>query len=133
MNVISNDKLPDDKKANYVDLSIIVNGKEFGSLDKNIKAASFGYPGFEDKFTEAYKMALKDAGYMPRFDRVIESEAKYAKALTDKEVQIFVKSITCKPEDFDKTYDSLVEDYMKSGGKEIEDEKRQAYRAMMKK
>jgi len=133
MNIISNDKLPDDKKANYIDLSIIVNGKEFGDLDKNIKAASFGYPGFEDKFTEAYKMALKDAGYMPRFDRVIEAEAKYAKALTDKEVQIFVKSITCKPADFDKTYDSLVEDYMKSGGKEIEEEKRQAYRAMINK
>jgi putative aldouronate transport system substrate-binding protein len=132
MNIIPNDKLADDKKANYIDLSIIVNGKEFGDTDKNIQAASFGYSGYEDKFTEAYKIALKDAGYMPRFDKVIESEAKYAKALTDKEVQIFVKSITCKPADFDKTYDSLTDDYMKSGGKEIEEEKRAAFKAMKK-
>jgi putative aldouronate transport system substrate-binding protein len=132
MNIIPNDKLSDDKKANYIDLSIIVNGKEFGDTDKNIQAASFGYSGYEDKFTEAYKIALKDAGYMPRFDKVIESEAKYAKALTDKEVQIFVKSITCKPADFDKTYDSLTDDYMKSGGKEIEEEKRVAFKAMKK-
>lgn len=122
-NFKTNDQLPDDKKANYIDLCLLVNGKEFGDSAKNIEAASLGYPGFEDLFKQAYDISLKDAGYMPHFDTVIESQAKYQKTLADKESEIFVKSITCKPDQFDKTYDSLVNDYMKSGGQEIVDEK----------
>lgn len=131
-NIIPNDKLPDDKKANYSDYSIISNGKEFGNLEKNVKAASLGYTGYETEFKKAYDIALIDANYMPHFDRVIESEAKYAKSLADKELQILVKSVTGKPADFDKTYDSLTEEYMKSGGREIEAEKRKAYQDMNK-
>lgn len=122
-NFIQNDQLPDAKKANYTDLSLIVNGKEFGDPAKNIQAASFGYPGFEDTFKKAYEISLTDANYIPHFDTVIQSQAKYQKALTDKESEIFVKSITCKVADFDKTYDKLVSEYMKSGGQEIVDEK----------
>ena len=123
LNFFTNDQLADDKKANYTDLSIIVNGKEFGDQEKNIKSASYGYPGFEDRFQRAYDISLVDANYIPHYDTVIESQAKYSKTLADKDVEIFVKSITCKPADFDKTYDSLVADYMKSGGQEIVDEK----------
>lgn len=129
LNFFTNDQLSDDKKANFVDLSIIVNGKEFGDQDKNIKSAAYGYPGFEDRFQEAYEISLKDGNYMPHFDTVIESQAKYSKTLADKDVEIFVKSITCKPSEFDKIYDKLVDDYMKAGGQEIVDEKLKALQA----
>ncbi len=128
-NKVPNDQLPDDKKANYIDLAIIANGNEFGSDEKNIEAASFGYPGFEAAFKTAYDISLTDATYTPHFDSVIESQAKYAQTLKDKDSEIFVKSITCKPSDFDKTYDSLVQDYMKAGGQEIVDEKVKLYNA----
>ncbi len=122
-NFIAVDKLPDEKKYNFSDYALIVNGKEFGSAEKNLEAASLGYPGFESKFKASYEISLADAYFMPHFDKVIESQTKYQTTLYDKDVEIFVKSITCKPADFDKNYDSLVEQYMKAGGQEIVDEK----------
>jgi putative aldouronate transport system substrate-binding protein len=132
VNIIPNDKLPNDKKANFIDLSIIVNGKEFGSEEKNVEAASYGFPGYEDLYKQAYSAAMNDAGYMPHLDRAIESKAKYSKVLAEKDVEIFIKTITCKPGDFGKTYDSLVSEYLKAGGQEVIDETRAAYKAMKK-
>jgi putative aldouronate transport system substrate-binding protein len=131
-NFITNDKLPDDKKYNFSDLSLIANGKEFGSPEKNLEAASFGYPGFESKFKAAYDVSLTDATYLPHFNAVIESQAKYKTTLADKDTEIFVKSITCKPAEFDKVYDSLVQEYMSSGGQEIVDEKVKLFKASKK-
>lgn len=133
VNVVPNDKLPDDKKANFIDLSIIVIGKEFGSEEKNIEAASSGYPGYEELYKQTYNIAMTDANFMPHIDKSIEAKSKYSKALSDKDVEILVKSITCKPGDFDKTYDSLVDQYLKAGGQEVIDETRAAYKAMKKK
>jgi putative aldouronate transport system substrate-binding protein len=132
VNIIPNDKLADDKKANFIDLSIIVNGKEFGSEEKNVEAASYGFPGYEELYRQAYSAAMNDASFMPHLDRAIESKAKYSKVLAEKDVEIFIKTITCKPGDFDKTYDSLVSEYLKAGGQEVIDETRAAYKAMKK-
>ncbi|MDP4180657.1 MAG: extracellular solute-binding protein [Bacillota bacterium] len=132
-NIVPNDKLPDDKKANFTDLSIIVNGKEFGSEEKNVEAASYSHTGYEDLYKQSYKVAMNDAVSMPHLDRAIESKAKYSKVLGEKDVEIFAKSITCMPEDFDKTYDSLISEYLKAGGQEVIDETRAAYKAMKKK
>ncbi|MDF2987569.1 MAG: extracellular solute-binding protein family 1 [Eubacterium sp.] len=124
-NFFPNDKLSDDKKYNFSDYALIVNGKEFGSDEKNLEAASLGYPGFEDQFKDAYTISMTDATYVniPHFSTVIASQTKYQTTLYDKDTEIFVKSITSKPQQFDKTYDSLVEQYMKAGGQEIVDEK----------
>lgn len=132
VNIVPNDKLADDKKANFIDLSIIVNGKEFGSEEKNVEAASYGYPGYEELYKEAYSAAMNDATFLPHLDRAIESKAKYSKVLAEKDVEIFIKSITCKPSEFDQIYDSLVSQYLKAGGQEVIDETRAAYKAMKK-
>jgi len=133
VNFIPNDKLPNDKKANFIDLSLIVNGKEFGSEEKNVEATSYGYPGYEEFYKEAYKVAMNDANFMPHLDRGIESKAKYSKVLEEKEVEIFIRTITCKPAEFDGIYDKLVQEYLKAGGQEVIDETRAAYREMKKK
>ncbi|KNY25196.1 extracellular solute-binding protein [Pseudobacteroides cellulosolvens] len=132
VNIIPNDKLADDNKANFIDLSIIVNGKEFGSEDKNVEAASYGFPGYEELYKQAYSAAMNDASFMPHLDRAIESKAKYSKVLGEKEVETFIKTITCKPAEFDKTYDTLIQEYLKAGGQQVIDETRAAYKAMKK-
>ncbi len=123
MNFVPADQLTNDNKANFIDLSIIVNGKEFGSMEKNIEAASYAFPGYEVIFEEAYKISLTDAGYYPHFEVMIESEGKYADALNEIGAEIFVNSISCKTEQFDSVYDTLVKKYMEAGGQQIVDEK----------
>jgi putative aldouronate transport system substrate-binding protein len=130
MNRIPFDKLPDDKKFQWADFSIIVNGYDFGSEEKNIQAASFGYAPYEEYYKQAYKIAMADASFIPRFDVIIENEAKYRPTLNQKGADIFVKSIVCKPAEFDALYDAMVKEYMDMGGQKIVDEKRVAYKAM---
>lgn len=129
---VPNDKLPDDKKYNFTDLSIITNGKEFGTDEKNAEAVSFGYTGYEELYKKAHAIGLTDGYTLFHYDVVIENEGKYATQLRAKEAELYVKSIIAKPTDFDKTYDALVKEYMSQGGQAIADEKRAAYRAMLK-
>jgi putative aldouronate transport system substrate-binding protein len=129
MNFVPANQLDNDKKSNFIDLSIIVNGKEFGSQEKNIEAVAYAYTGYEEKFEEAYKISLADAGYYPHFEVMIESEGKYRDVLNEIGAQVFVSAISCKPEEFDSVYDSLVKKYMEAGGQQIVDEKLAALKA----
>lgn len=130
--VVPMDQVPDDKKANFTDLAIIVNGNEYGDKEKNTEALSFGYPGYEDLFKQAYKVAMTDGMTVASLEGSIQASAKYSKVLENIDVEIFAKSITCKKEDFDATYDSLVEKYLKAGGQEVIDEKRAVFNARPK-
>jgi putative aldouronate transport system substrate-binding protein len=128
---IPNEDLSNELKIHWHDFSIMVTGSfEYGSQMLNAKAQAMSYPGFEDYIIRAVEIAYTDAFIAPRFDTVIESEAKYTSTLNAKGAEIFVKSIMGKPEDFDATYDSLVKEYLEMGGQQIIDEKLAAYKAM---
>jgi len=127
-NFVASDKVPAEKKANFIDLSIIVNGKEFGSEQKNIESASYAYPGFETLFKQAYKVAENDAFPMV-VEKALPSITNFGKALNQKDIEIIVKSISCNPKEFDSTYDKLVKEYMDAGGQQIIDEKKADYKA----
>lgn len=131
--VVPMDQVPEDKKANFMDLSIIVNGNEFGSQELNMEAASHAYPGYEELYKQSFKIAMDDGIYVPLLNKNTEASAKYNKILQEKDIEIFVKSISCKPADFDKTYDSLTKDYLELGGQEIIEEKRAIYNGLKQK
>lgn len=132
VNFKTNDQLSDDKKFHNNDLCLIANGKEYGDDKKNIEAASLGYTGFEAQFTEGFNIAMKDSYIGAAFTKPIDAQTKYNKTLTDKGAEIFVKSISCKPSDFEKTYDSLVQEYLKIGGQEVINERKAAYKEIKK-
>lgn len=124
-------KLADADKWDANDISILVNGKEFGSQDKNLEALSLGYSGYESLAKQAATISMRDAYVSFRFDEILVLETKYRQTLNTKSGEIFVKSITAKPSDFNKVFDSLLKEYMDAGGRAIEEEKRTAYRAQM--
>jgi putative aldouronate transport system substrate-binding protein len=110
--------LVDGDKRLTQDIAIIVNGKDFGDTEKNIRAGAFGCPGYEKEWIASYKMSLVGNQYvLPVFP--IESEAKLKRSLYEKEAEIFVKSIVNKPAEFDRTYDGLVQEYLKNGGQQV--------------
>jgi putative aldouronate transport system substrate-binding protein len=101
------------------DIPIIVNGKDFGDLEKNITAGTLGAtPGYEKQWADAYRISITGDKYFQIF-YPIESEAKLKTTLFDKETEIFVKTVTAKPVDFDKLYDKLVQEYMDAGGTKV--------------
>jgi|LSQX01.3.fsa_nt_gb putative aldouronate transport system substrate-binding protein len=126
--IVPMDQVPAERKANFLDLAFIVNGKDFGSQERNMEADSLSYPEFEELYKQAYKIAVTDGVSPARFDNTTEASAKFGKVLEGKGVEIFLKSITCSPEEFDKTYDTLLDEYLKSGGQEIINEKIELYR-----
>lgn len=128
---VPNDQLPDEQKYNSTgDLSFLVNGREFGSPDRNLEALAFGYPGYEAEVRQAMEIAQTDGIPPFRFDTIIESETIYRPDLEVRGAELFVKSVTCAPEEFDDVYDTLTAEYMSAGGAAIEAEKRAVYRTM---
>jgi putative aldouronate transport system substrate-binding protein len=128
---VPNDELPDDQKYNSTgDLSFVVNGREFGSAERNLEALAFGYPGYEREVREAMEIAALDGIRPFRFDVIIESETMYRSELDVRGAELLVKSVTCSPDEFDAAYDLLTAQYMAAGGAAIEAEKRAAYRSI---
>ncbi|MDQ0873373.1 putative aldouronate transport system substrate-binding protein [Paenibacillus sp. V4I3] len=118
---------------NKGDYTIITNGTDFGSSDKNTEALSLAFVEANRKdATQAYKNGMADGLSPVRFQRPIEAEGKYGKALQDKYEQLIVKSILAKPADFDKTYDDMLKDYMTNGGEAIQKERTEAYKNIKK-
>lgn len=117
--------LVDGEKRQTDDIAIIVNGKDLGDPDKNMQAGASRCPGWEKEWVASYQMSISGEQYVkPVFP--IESEAKLKKSLYGKDSEIFTKSLTVAPAEFDKTYDALVQEYMKMGGKQVMDD-RKAY------
>ncbi|NHN32200.1 extracellular solute-binding protein [Paenibacillus agricola] len=117
---------------NYLDYSMLINGKDMGDPEKTLKANAAD-PKYKDFTMNSIKVGEQDGQLQPRFDRPIEAQIKYNQTLADKAIEILVKTVTAKPADFDKLYDDMVAEYMKSGGKEVMDEQKKVFQEMKKK
>jgi len=107
-----------------IDYTLIVNGIYLAEKEKTIQANAFSYPGNEHLFEDSYNLATRDGYVNPGAGLIpTEAEAKYAKVLDDKELEIYAKSITAKPEDFDNVWDSLIQEYLAAGGQEVLDQR----------
>jgi putative aldouronate transport system substrate-binding protein len=117
---------------NNPDIALVINGKDFGTKEKNIEATALSFPDYKELAKQTIINALNDGYTNPRFDRPIEAELKYSKTLKDKGQEMIVKSIIAKPEEFSKIFDAGVEEFLKLGGQAIIDERRAAYKEMKK-
>lgn len=117
---------------NYLDYSMLINGKDMEDPQKTLKANAAD-ARYKDFTMDSIKVGEQDGQLPPRFDRPIEAQIKYNQTLSDKAVEVLVKTVTAKPADFDKLYDDMVAEYMKIGGKEVMEEQKKAYQEMKKK
>lgn len=123
----------DYEKVSNGDYVLTANGKELGDFNKTIKAQSLAYPGFEDVYNDAVKISLTDGVKNIVVNEPNTVQSKYKGVLDGKSLDMKIKVITCKPEEFDKLYDQLLQDYMSSGGKETMDEAVKLYQKEYKK
>lgn len=113
-----------------VDYEILTNGAELGDSEKNMKAVAMSYPGYETEAAKELKIAQTDTYRTFWFETPSDSNAKYSTTLADKTVEMQVKLISAKPADFDKLYDSLVQEYLEAGGKAVKEENIKIYNGM---
>jgi putative aldouronate transport system substrate-binding protein len=107
-----------------IDYTLIVNGIYLADATKRIKANAFSYPGNEHLFEDSYNLAIRDGYVNPGAGLIpTDADAKYGKVLDDKELEIYAKSITAKPEEFDAVWDSLIQEYLAAGGQEVLDQR----------
>lgn len=113
---------------NYGDMAIIANGKVVGTDEQNNEAYIMQMPEkYQKDMATSVEIANTDTFPPVNFSVPIEAEAKYGSALQDKYAQLIVKTTMVSPDQFEATYESLLKDYMSSGGQAILDERTKVY------
>ncbi|GBF72316.1 ABC transporter substrate-binding protein [Paenibacillus sp. 598K] len=114
---------------NYFDYCILLNGKFVHPTDEALnRKANASDPRYESFTVKSIEYAMHDTVAPLRIDAMIPSEIKYAGILEAKVNEMFVKIITADPEAFDDVVDREFEDYMRLGGAQVIEDKREAYR-----
>lgn len=121
------------ERWNVFDLAIMYNGfmpdNDLELYLKNLENTSY-YKEHGSVITDSLKTAKVD-GFVdyrrnPVLETVVEEETKYKATLDKIYLDGVLKAIMCKPEEFDATYDAMVEEYLKNGGQAVLDAKRAA-------
>ncbi|HZG83634.1 extracellular solute-binding protein [Paenibacillus sp.] len=119
---------------NVGDMVIVSNGKQFGSMEQNLKARAMQMPRqFKAEVEAAQQIANTDVIPPVLLDRPIEAQTKYGTTLQDKFNEMIVKTTMAKPEQFESVYETMMKDYMASGGQAILDERTAVYKEMQSK
>lgn len=129
--VVTGDKIFN--SVNNIDYTLIVNGIQAGDTEKNLKVNSLAYGGVEDLFIRAVKVSTANSYVPPVLSIPNEADAKYSNTLREKGFEVFAKTITASPSDFDNVWAQMINELMKAGGQEVLDARRSAWRIERKK
>jgi putative aldouronate transport system substrate-binding protein len=114
---------------NNIDYTITINGLDLGDEETTLNSIANGYAGVEPRLIEkAYEIASNDT-YISKRTAVgeIKAEEGQGASLAEKRDTILPNAIVAKENKFDSVFDSGLEDYLKSGGQAIIDERQEAY------
>jgi len=114
---------------NSFDITIIVNGKYYDTIEKSVKAEALSCPGYEDLFIKSYEASIQDGYTITPLVKYLPSEVKYTTILAEERANALIRCITASPEDFDQVFEKSVEEYMEMGGREVMEEAIAVYNA----
>lgn len=120
-----------DRMYNAGDIELMTSAVDYGDAETNRKAMVSSVPeSFRAQAEKSYEIGETDTIDQVRFPDPIQAEIKYGSILNDIYNELLVKTVMASPENFESTYASMLEQYMKSGGQEILDERTEAYAAL---
>ncbi len=116
---------------NNIDYTILINGLDLGDPALNAKSLALGYPGVDKRYLEKSYMIMKHDARITSNYQVgeIKSEEGMGPALKEKRDNMLTKAVVAPVDQFDAIYDSGMQDYLKSGGQAIIDERKAKYEA----
>ncbi|GHU24168.1 hypothetical protein FACS1894164_10130 [Spirochaetia bacterium] len=113
-----------------IDYTMMMNGLFLETENASVRALSSGYSWPSDLIFHAYQVAMTNAS--PPLIVQTTSPLTVAGPLSETLVAmgrvIYAQSITCPENQFDSTYDSLLRNWLSSGGQAIINERRAKYR-----
>lgn len=113
-----------------IDYTLIVNGIDLGDTQKNIKLNSLQFKGMEDLYISAYNSSIINGYVDPDVSTPpTEAEGKYSNSLREKGYEVYARCLTCKPEEFDTVWDQQYQEFLKTGGQEVLDQRASAWDA----
>ncbi|MDR2194798.1 MAG: extracellular solute-binding protein [Treponema sp.] len=111
-----------------VDYTISINGYAVPAAQLG-QVLSASYPGIPPaEVTAAYRMSGIDTVQNPYVPATINAIVTVRNTLTDKEQALSVNLITAKPADFDRVWNTGIQDWLNSGAQAVVDEQRSKYR-----
>jgi putative aldouronate transport system substrate-binding protein len=112
-----------------IDYTITINGLELGDPELTIRSLALGYAGVDKRFIEiAYPITNNDARYNKNVQvGDIGAEEGMGPALKEKRDNLLIQAVVAKPDQFDSVWDRGFEDYLRSGGQAIIDERTAKY------
>lgn len=107
---------------------LVVESAQYDDDEVNEKAniANWAPAGYEYLIEDAKEYYYRDKEFSTTdalFSVVIESLSEYKADLNDLWQELYIKCATCSEEDFEKTYEDAVQEYLDAGYQDILDEK----------
>jgi putative aldouronate transport system substrate-binding protein len=113
--------------SNNVDITLPMNGVELGSDEQNAKVLGLSYGTISpDVISNAYVTSTRGARG-PAVWRATTKVNQYSGDLREKADDLLSLSITAKPGEFNRIWDSGIKDWLKIGGQEVLDERNTLY------
>jgi putative aldouronate transport system substrate-binding protein len=110
-----------------LDYAIIVNGLELGNPELNIQALAAGYPWPYEMIRNAYDIAMNNAVTEPVVPVTLSAAGSVSQILLDKHNALLAELMTCRPQDFDRIWDSGIADWLASGARNVREERAEKY------
>jgi putative aldouronate transport system substrate-binding protein len=114
---------------NNIDYTITCNGLDLGDPELNARSLALGYDGVEPRLiVRGYELTNRDARYQKNVSvGDIIAEEGMGPVLSEKRDNLLIQAIVAKPEEFDSVWDRGFQDYLRSGGQAIIDERAAKY------
>lgn len=112
-----------------IDYTITINGLDLGDPELTARSVALNYAGVDKRFIErAYRITSNQARYGKNYNvGEIKAEEGMGSVLKEKRDNFLIQAIVATPDQFDSVYDRGFEDYLRSGGQAIIDERKAAY------
>jgi putative aldouronate transport system substrate-binding protein len=114
--------------AQNIDYTIMMNGLSLGDEEKNAQALANAYPWSADIIARAYETAMTNAAPGPVVSATLTAAGPVQQTLVDKGNTIFTTTVTASLVDFDKVWDTGVQDWLAAGAQSVIDERRAQYK-----
>lgn len=118
---------------NNIDYTMIINGIQGKNKEDTIKRNSLAYSGDTQLlYIDAWKMGAVN-GYVPpesKINETTDADSKYGGVMAVKANEVYARTITCKPEDFEAVWAQQTDSMLRAGASEIISARRALWRKL---
>lgn len=107
---------------NNIDYTMVINGVAGKSKEDTILRNSLAYSGeTQQLYVQAWKLGVSDGYVSPEatMNQAPDADAKYGSAMATVANEVYAKTITCKPEDFDNVWDQQTQSMLRAGASQM--------------